>query len=214
MMNLKGLAALGLSAGLALAAPASAATLATAFDADNVNDGVMFDLSVLDGPVSLQGIGINADAGTFDYSVYYRAGGIGTATGTPSAWTLLGDFTGVTTAGIGTATLLDIDDVELAGGTTYGFYVTDTRFFSVQYTDSAGEIGDVLAADDALAIRVGYGVSGLFGEASSPRAFNGTLSYATVAGAVPEPASWALMIAGFGLVGAAMRRRSVRVAFG
>jgi hypothetical protein len=26
-------------------------------------------------------------------------------------------------------------------------------------------------------------------------------------GAVPEPASWALMIAGFGLVGAAMRRR-------
>jgi hypothetical protein len=28
-----------------------------------------------------------------------------------------------------------------------------------------------------------------------------------IAGAVPEPASWALMIAGFGLVGAAMRRR-------
>jgi hypothetical protein len=32
--------------------------------------------------------------------------------------------------------------------------------------------------------------------------------------AVPEPASWALMIAGFGLVGAAMRRRArVRVAY-
>jgi opacity protein-like surface antigen len=29
------------------------------------------------------------------------------------------------------------------------------------------------------------------------------------AGGVPEPDSWALMIAGFGLVGAAMRRRSV-----
>jgi PEP-CTERM motif len=27
-------------------------------------------------------------------------------------------------------------------------------------------------------------------------------------GGVPEPASWALMIAGFGLVGAAMRRRA------
>jgi PEP-CTERM motif len=34
-------------------------------------------------------------------------------------------------------------------------------------------------------------------------------SYAT--GAVPEPASWALMIAGFGLVGSAMRRRKPSV---
>jgi len=32
--------------------------------------------------------------------------------------------------------------------------------------------------------------------------------------AVPEPASWALMIMGFGLTGGALRRRSVRVAFG
>ena len=33
-------------------------------------------------------------------------------------------------------------------------------------------------------------------------------------GAVPEPASWAMMISGFGLVGVAMRRRRTRVAFG
>ena len=31
--------------------------------------------------------------------------------------------------------------------------------------------------------------------------------------AVPEPASWAMMIAGFGLAGAAMRRRATEVAF-
>lgn len=31
-------------------------------------------------------------------------------------------------------------------------------------------------------------------------------------GAVPEPATWAMMIAGFGLTGAAMRRRKTRVA--
>jgi hypothetical protein len=31
--------------------------------------------------------------------------------------------------------------------------------------------------------------------------------------AVPEPASWAMMIAGFGLVGAALRRRNVSIAF-
>jgi len=32
-------------------------------------------------------------------------------------------------------------------------------------------------------------------------------------GAVPEPASWAMMVAGFGLAGAAMRRRRTAVAF-
>jgi hypothetical protein len=32
--------------------------------------------------------------------------------------------------------------------------------------------------------------------------------------AVPEPASWALMITGFGLTGGVLRRRAVRVAFG
>lgn len=41
------------------------------------------------------------------------------------------------------------------------------------------------------------------------------LTYRGVAGAVPEPASWALMIGGFGMVGAAMRRRrNVGVSFG
>jgi hypothetical protein len=32
------------------------------------------------------------------------------------------------------------------------------------------------------------------------------------AGGVPEPASWALMIGGFGLAGAALRRRKALVA--
>lgn len=38
-------------------------------------------------------------------------------------------------------------------------------------------------------------------------AFNGSVA------AVPEPATWALMIGGFGLTGAAMRRRSAKLAF-
>ncbi len=33
-----------------------------------------------------------------------------------------------------------------------------------------------------------------------------------ITGAVPEPASWAMLIAGFGLVGAAMRRRTIATA--
>ena len=36
----------------------------------------------------------------------------------------------------------------------------------------------------------------------------------TAAGAIPEPASWALLIAGFGLTGAALRRRAILTAEG
>ncbi|WP_017669059.1 PEPxxWA-CTERM sorting domain-containing protein [Sandarakinorhabdus sp. AAP62] len=36
--------------------------------------------------------------------------------------------------------------------------------------------------------------------------------YAFNGGAVPEPGSWAMMLAGFGLVGAALRRRTVAIA--
>jgi len=36
---------------------------------------------------------------------------------------------------------------------------------------------------------------------------------ATITPSVPEPATWAMMIAGFGMVGGAMRRRSVSVSF-
>jgi hypothetical protein len=44
---------------------------------------------------------------------------------------------------------------------------------------------------------------------------DGTFGYAAVVStaAVPEPASWAMLIAGFGLVGASMRRRKVSVSF-
>ncbi len=41
-----------------------------------------------------------------------------------------------------------------------------------------------------------------------PNDYNGNFRISSVAGNVPEPASWALMIAGFGLTGAAMRRRA------
>lgn len=47
------------------------------------------------------------------------------------------------------------------------------------------------------------------------QARSGVVTLASVAGTapVPEPAVWAMMIAGFGVAGAAMRRRKVAVAF-
>lgn len=47
-------------------------------------------------------------------------------------------------------------------------------------------------------------VTGYWGKEGG--SYSGFLSY--TAAAVPEPANWAMMIAGFGIVGAAMRRRA------
>jgi len=49
------------------------------------------------------------------------------------------------------------------------------------------------------------------GAFSSVRQFD--LILADVAGAVPEPATWAMMIGGFALIGASMRRRKVAISF-
>lgn len=42
---------------------------------------------------------------------------------------------------------------------------------------------------------------------------SGVITSISIAKAVPEPATWAMMVAGFGLAGVALRRRSARVLF-
>lgn len=71
-------------------------------------------------------------------------------------------------------------------------YCSEGLFF-----DTTGVFGGPIAV-------VGYG------EQAMQAAFDAN-SW-SIAAAVPEPASWALMIAGFGLTGAALRRRRIAVA--
>lgn len=54
-----------------------------------------------------------------------------------------------------------------------------------------------------------YGPHGEYfqGRLDAVRVFSGVASYADASGAVPEPASWAMMLGGFFMVGAAVRRR-------
>jgi PEP-CTERM motif len=69
----------------------------------------------------------------------------------------------------------------------------------------------VSAATNLVTVKLnGAGLSALNAAANAGTAFNvgGSLSTAVV----PEPASWAMLIAGFGLVGAAMRRRKAALA--
>ena len=93
-----------------------------------------------------------------------------------------------------------------------GGYFINGDFFQLSDNDGAvtqnGMFSLMLATGDSFGFFVET-TDGLFGrgslsisELSQPYAFGGNIS-----GVVPEPASWALMIAGFGLVGATMRRR-------
>jgi hypothetical protein len=62
-----------------------------------------------------------------------------------------------------------------------------------------------------LALGVGTYTVNLAGTTNMDGAFQGTVKF-NLAGGVPEPATWGLMLLGFGLVGGSMRRRRAQVA--
>jgi hypothetical protein len=194
------------------AAPASAVTLATAIDANNGQDGVMFDVVVGANALTLTSLGILTESGNGRFEFYTIEGGIGSNLSNPSAWTLRDSF-GLTSSGGFSFTSFDITDFTLNANTTYGLYFTETgNGDGIQYTN-ASAVGDVRTSNSDLSILVGYGREYLFQDIFQPRAFNGSLTY-TVGDVIPEPASWAMLIAGFGLVGGAMRRRRQGGAWG
>ena len=76
---------------------------------------------------------------------------------------------------------------------TASFFVTDTSNFFSSDVSGSWQLGNSSLIAD-------FGTAGRYVSA-------------TTSSAAPEPASWAMMIGGFGLVGAAMRRRSLKVSW-
>jgi hypothetical protein len=195
----------------ALSVPAAAATLSTPIDNNNGQRGLMFDVVVGASNLTLTSLATTitpvGEAAIGDYRFYTRTGSIVGNTDSLVGWTLRDSFSGV--AGGATRfdlTTFDIADFTLLANSTYGFYLTSTSGTSIQYTGTgSGSFGTVRASNGDLSILSGVGKDDTLGFTFSPRSFNGTLTY--TGGVVPEPASWALMIGGFGLVGASMRRR-------
>jgi len=108
-------------------------------------------------------------------------------------------------AGSLTVELLDGSNSALLGSLQVVYPFDNTRT-SAAWSQSF--INAVAPASGSVIVRF-FGSSGALDQGAP-----GLDNMALVArNAVPEPASWALMIGGFGLAGAAMRRRAARVVF-
>lgn len=78
-------------------------------------------------------------------------------------------------------------------------------------TRSAQGLNEVAFANDVPIFAGKLNTLTVNGLSRGNGSYGGQLSFAP--GAVPEPATWAMMIVGFGLVGSAMRRRRQSIAF-
>jgi hypothetical protein len=71
----------------------------------------------------------------------------------------------------------------------------------------SGEPNNIFGAENSLVVNGGWN------DGTGTSQYVGYIvEYSAAAAAVPEPASWAMLIAGFGLIGALQRRRNLRVA--
>jgi hypothetical protein len=93
---------------------------------------------------------------------------------------------------------------------TFQGATTDVNFTSVTLNGQTFTVGDAGKNEfrfiDNLPVTSGNQVLVVSGTSAGNGSFAGTLAFAPNR-AVPEPASWALMILGFGGVGASLRRR-------
>ena len=90
----------------------------------------------------------------------------------------------------------------LVNGTQVGTFTVDPGMTSVS---GSGSLASILGPDFQVAFIVAQTVDP--GDGSIKFSDGGTFTLSGAAGAVPEPATWALMLLGFGGIGVAMRRR-------
>jgi hypothetical protein len=138
--------------------------------------------------------------------------------------TLAGQLTGTLQADNNTvlvSSIVDFASWNAVPGPSLTFVNTLSGYFSNIFAPGIvtidGSVMDILACTSTVCSEgfllttldpLGFNSGTAFGAALEPYSQAGW----SLSAAVPEPANWALMITGFGLVGSALRRRRVAVA--
>lgn len=192
--------ALAISAALALASsPASAAYIV------NISQSGSDVFATGSGNLNLAGLG-NPGTGTVTGNLVPGRGRLAVGSGRNNAYS--GTITGTNTFGTGN-TFLTPDSVT---GLPVGFNVQNAfpRFLLVPFGYQSGDdLGTSTATYknktlDDFGLIAGNSYTWTWGAGSNQDSF--TVNILAAAG-VPEPATWGMMIAGFGMIGGAMRRR-------
>jgi hypothetical protein len=166
-----------------------------------------------------------AGAQTYDFS-YLDSSTSNELTGELSGYISGGTFyfTGVNWlkvngTALSSATYLNSTDAYYGVGPGPAQAKLDNSYLDFEISDgplgSASEIALFAVGDNAASIlgTPSFGATINYGGTNNFENFNAANYSATVNGAVPEPANWALMLGGFGLVGGAMRLRRRSVVF-
>ncbi len=124
--------------------------------------------------------------------------GVGTFT---DIYTFIVDVNGNGSGAFSTSFSGGNTDVDFLSATFNGQAVTLTGTDALEF---GGLTGVAIMAGAVNELIINYTSGGL-------GSYGGNLTFTP--GAVPEPASWALMIGGFGMVGGTLRRRRARVQF-
>lgn len=146
---------------------------------------------------------------TDDYDGAFRFRIVNTTPGDPN-----GDFTAELTF---TSPFVGLGSSQAGSVIVRGDLGSDVDFFSLLINGVSGGVSNGPASSAfVIDAPVNFGSNTLTingrlnpnGDRTGDGLVTGSLTIAAVAGAVPEPATWALFIMGFGAIGGALRRRS------
>jgi hypothetical protein len=146
---------------------------------------------------------VSTGGNSYSYSINQRASGAGTFTDT-FYFTIPGVTDGLLDVGLlNTATSGTTNDVDFTSAK-----ITGPGGLNVPLSVSNGNPVSSVANLASIAVSAGlqYALIVTYSAGGHNAMFNGNISFT----AAPEPAAWALMLLGFGVVGAALRYRGAR----